>query len=90
MNYCIYQSKQKALNEVAKHSTEKDYWIYANGNLYDITQYLSKHPGGRFALINKAGKDASEDFNFHSKLGQQKWQPFKVGHVKSHDKCVVL
>ncbi|RUS31622.1 hypothetical protein BC938DRAFT_477430 [Jimgerdemannia flammicorona] len=32
--------------EVEKHTTEKDLWFVMKGKVYDVTKFLSKHPGG--------------------------------------------
>ena len=32
------------------------------GKVYDVTNFLAKHPGGKRAILRFAGKDASEDF----------------------------
>lgn len=34
-----------------------------HGNVYDITSFLSKHPGGRSILLKNAGQDASAAFD---------------------------
>ena len=38
------------VEEISRHNTEKDCWII----LYDVTDFLRKHPGG---------KDATEEFD---------------------------
>lgn len=32
--------------EVATHKTTADCWTIVNGNVYDLTSYVSRHPGG--------------------------------------------
>merc|ERR1719277_1719507 len=51
------------LAEVAKHNTKSDCWVVVNGEVLDVTKFLSEHPGGELAIITFAGKDASEEFN---------------------------
>merc|ERR1712061_825087 len=34
-----------------------------NGEVLDVTKFLSEHPGGELAILTFAGKDASEEFN---------------------------
>merc|ERR1719218_51247 len=51
------------MSEVAKHNTEKDCWVVVNGQVLNVTNFLSQHPGGVLAIVTFAGKDASEEFN---------------------------
>lgn len=32
------------------------------GNVYDVTQFLDEHPGGKKILLKNSGKDATEKF----------------------------
>jgi cytochrome b involved in lipid metabolism len=41
--------------EVASHNTLDDIWICISGQAYNITPYVSKHPGGVLPLENLAG-----------------------------------
>jgi len=36
------------------------------GNVYDITEYVPSHPGGVRALLKFAGKDGTENVQYHS------------------------
>merc|ERR1712170_136008 len=51
------------LEDVAKHTTKSDCWVVVNGEVLDVTKFLSEHPGGELAILTFAGKDASEEFN---------------------------
>ena len=45
--------------EVFQHSTKEDCWIVLHGEVYDVTSWINKHPGGAQLLLNHAGEDAS-------------------------------
>ena len=52
-----------SLKELAEHKSEFDCWTAYEGNVYNITQYLPYHPGGKQKLMLGAGKDCTELFN---------------------------
>eukprot|EP00446_Apocalathium_sp_SHHI-4_P036799 CAMPEP_0177317086 /NCGR_PEP_ID=MMETSP0368-20130122/13350_1 /TAXON_ID=447022 ORGANISM="Scrippsiella hangoei-like, Strain SHHI-4" /NCGR_SAMPLE_ID=MMETSP0368 /ASSEMBLY_ACC=CAM_ASM_000363 /LENGTH=531 /DNA_ID=CAMNT_0018776419 /DNA_START=23 /DNA_END=1615 /DNA_ORIENTATION=- len=49
--------------EVAKHNTKADCWVVVDGQVLNVTTFLSEHPGGELAILTFAGKDATEEFN---------------------------
>lgn len=48
--------------EVAKHNTEADCWSAINGSVYDLSTWVSRHPGGSKAIIKLCGTDGSASF----------------------------
>merc|ERR1719282_586012 len=52
-----------SLEDVAKHTTKGDCWVVVNGEVLNVTNFLSSHPGGELAILTFAGRDASEEFN---------------------------
>ena len=64
------------MTEVAKHNTKTDCWVVVDGQVLDVTSFLSEHPGGELAILTFAGKDATEEFNMilgciHSSLAYE-------------------
>jgi len=49
--------------ELAKHNTSDDAWMAIRGFVYNVTRYMSYHPGGEEELMRGAGKDATSLFN---------------------------
>lgn len=41
--------------QVAKHATARDCWLVISGGVYDVTAYLSEHPGGEDVVLDMAG-----------------------------------
>ena len=48
--------------EVALHSTSSDCWSVVNGNVYDLTSFVNRHPGGSGNINLMCGKDATIAF----------------------------
>lgn len=49
--------------EVAKHNTGPDCWSVVNNNVYDLTPYVSSHPGGANVIKAICGKDGTAAFS---------------------------
>jgi len=50
------------LDDVAKHASQNDCWMAIEGNVYNVTDFVSTHPGGE-AILQGCGKDATGIFN---------------------------
>ena len=49
--------------EVAKHNTATDCWSVVSKNVYDLTSYVSSHPGGATVIKAICGKDGTAAFS---------------------------
>jgi cytochrome b involved in lipid metabolism len=60
----VPSESDKALTaeEVALHSTATDCWSVVNGNVYDLTSFVNRHPGGSGNINLMCGKDATSAF----------------------------
>lgn len=45
--------------EVGKHNNRDDKWLVVDGNVYDISRFMKKHPGGARIISHFAGQDAT-------------------------------
>lgn len=50
------------LAEVAEHSSRTDCWSAVDGAVYDLTAWISQHPGGPGTIAGMCGLDASAAF----------------------------
>ncbi len=62
--------KSFTMTEVALHNTETDCYSVVSGNVYELTSWVSKHPGGPEAIKGICGTDATAKFS-----GQHGGQP---------------
>ncbi|KUL86062.1 hypothetical protein ZTR_06433 [Talaromyces verruculosus] len=49
--------------EVQKHVSADDCWVIIKGRVYDVTNFIALHPGGRQAILSHAGKEVTELFS---------------------------
>jgi cytochrome b involved in lipid metabolism len=49
--------------EVLKHNSATDCWSVVNGNVYDLTSYVSTHAGGEAVINAICGKDGTKSFS---------------------------
>ena len=55
--------------EIEKHNKESDCWIVIKDVVYNVTEWLNEHPGGREVILAEAGADATDAFeaiDFHT------------------------
>ncbi|TKA54290.1 hypothetical protein B0A53_03382 [Rhodotorula sp. CCFEE 5036] len=77
-------AKVYTLEQVAQHTDpDTGVWLVIDNQVYDVTDFLSHHPGGKKVLLAQAGKDATEKFwQFHSKLVlQETAKPYCIGRI---------
>lgn len=62
-------------DEVSQHASESSCWLAIDGVVYDMTNFLNEHPGGKKALLREAGKDATDSFDaVHSRELLEKYK----------------
>ena len=57
--------------EVREHNKEGDCWIILQGKVYDVSDYLNTHPGGKSILLKFGGKDGTVPFTRVGHFSQQ-------------------
>ncbi len=48
--------------DVAAHTSTSSCYTVVEGNVYDLTNWISKHPGGKDAILGLCGKDGTVAF----------------------------
>lgn len=51
--------------EVAKHNTPESAWVIVDGTVYDVTEFLPRHPGGSEMMLLAAGRECTDLFNMY-------------------------
>lgn len=46
-------------SEIEKHNTKDALWIIINNEIYNVSEWKNKHPGGAAVLMDYAGQDAT-------------------------------
>lgn len=49
--------------QVAAHANQSSCWSIIDSNVYDLTAWISKHPGGEGAILGLCGKDGTSAFH---------------------------
>jgi cytochrome b involved in lipid metabolism len=68
--------------QVALHASASSCWTVIRGSVYDLTTWISQHPGGEQAILQLCGTDGTDEFvGQHGGSPQQenKLATFKIG-----------
>jgi len=72
---------------VAKHNSANDCWMIIDSKVYDLTNYLTQHPGGEQTILQYCGQDGSVGFatkdvgRSHSSYANQLLAQFYIGDL---------
>lgn len=83
----ILQSKKYSWAEVEKHASAEDAWTVVNGQVYDITSFVKKHPGGHI-ILTAAGKDGTPLLQIHhpfTSAPEKVLAPLQIGVIEGSD-----
>jgi cytochrome b involved in lipid metabolism len=69
-------------SEVAEHSTPDDCWLILEGKVYEVTEFIPSHPGGK-AILKGCGKDATQMFAGHPESAKAMKEKYYIGDLKS-------
>jgi cytochrome b involved in lipid metabolism len=70
--------------DLARHNTASDCWVGLHGNVYDLTNYAKRHPGGARVLTQLAGIDGTSEYRrFHSSRLLQSVEGDLIGRLES-------
>lgn len=62
------KTKAIPLDEIKKHDSKESCWMAIEGKVYDVTEYIDKHPGGEH-ILKGCGRDMTASFQDKRKRG---------------------
>jgi len=76
------------LDEISKHNSADDCWLAVHGKVYDVTNFIKSHSGGK-AILEGCGKDATTLFETrpmgsgtpHSQNARNKIENYYIGDL---------
>lgn len=77
--------KSYLMTEVSLHNNKTSCWTTVGQNVYDVTTWINKHPGGEQAILQLCGKDGTELFTKQhggQKQAEAVLQSFLIGKLQ--------
>ena len=71
-----------SLQELSLHNSASSCWLLISGKLYDVTSFISQHPGGARGILSTCGTDATQAFLTQG--GQGSHSSFATGLLTSY------
>jgi len=77
-----------SLSEVAKHATLEDCWMVIEGVVYDVSDYVPRHPAPPAVLEPWCGREATEgmrtkgDSSDHSARAWRMLERYRIGDLR--------
>jgi cytochrome b involved in lipid metabolism len=72
------KAKGFTMAQVAEHKDATSCWSAVSGTVYDLTSWISEHPGGERQILGICGKDGTSAFNRQHE-GKQKQADILAG-----------
>ncbi|ADN02431.1 cytochrome b5 domain-containing protein [Spirochaeta thermophila] len=80
------------MEEVARRAEAGECWMVIHGKVYDLTEFVARHPGGK-AILEGCGTDATELFETrpmgsgtpHSERARALLETYLVGYLKEEE-----
>lgn len=61
-NSNVAAPKPYTIATVATHNSKSSCWTIINGNVYDVTSFITQHPGGEKRILSICGIDGASAF----------------------------
>lgn len=57
------QQSGYTIAQTSSHASQSDCWLIISNKVYDVTPFISQHPGGRSQITSRCGTDVTTAFN---------------------------
>ena len=80
-------SRSFSIEEVSRHDSAEDCWMGIEGGVYDLTDYLPRHPAPRRVIVAWCGREASRamrsrgDGTDHSERAWRLLERYRIGRL---------
>ena len=74
--------------ELAQHNTEESAWVSYEGRVFDITDFIDRHPGGRELILYSTGRDITDLFkSYHpfTSLPEKVLNKYQIGSLSTYE-----
>ncbi len=70
-------------SQIASHNKPSDCWIIVSNNVYNVSNYIDRHPGGAGQITPLCGKDATSAFEGqHGNPNSNSRQAMELANLK--------
>ncbi|KAL6246522.1 Cytochrome b5 type B (outer mitochondrial membrane) [Rhinocladiella similis] len=80
-------SRTFSLAEVDAHHSERDLYLVIHNNVYDVSEFIQKHPGGPEKLLETESSNVTDPFENaeHSKDARELLKTMLIGTLEEED-----
>jgi cytochrome b involved in lipid metabolism len=78
-------TKTYSVTQVKRHHTAANCWSIVGNNVYNLTGWVGKHPGGKGVIVKMCGKNGTGLFNSRhrsSRSAKAALSRYKIGTVR--------
>ncbi|KAK9234046.1 cytochrome b5 [Lipomyces kononenkoae] len=81
-------SKVFTVSDVSLHNSKSSLFVVIHDGVYDVTEFVTQHPGGEDVLLESAGTDVTEQFEDigHSEEARAILKSLQLGIVQRDTK----
>lgn len=82
-----YKNNYFTWEEIVEHDKRSDCWVVVHGKVYDLTEFVPKHPGGEI-IYDGAGGDCTPMWESYHPLKLAKSRPpekYCIGYVRDYE-----